>query len=63
MTQPILLTSKEQICDTIGIGRTLFRKWVSRGLPVEKIDGRWTGQKERIETFFAAYIARKKRGE
>ena len=56
MDKPILLGSKEQICEAIGIGPTLFTRWVERGLPVVKIDGRWTGYKNDIAEFISAYI-------
>ena len=61
MDEPILLTSKEQICEAVGIGKTLFMRWVERGLPAAKIDGRWVGQKDQIEGFFKDYIKSQKK--
>ena len=60
----MILTSKTQICDELGIGPTVFDKWREREVNGKKFpvffDGRaWVGYKEDIEVFMAEYIVLK----
>jgi hypothetical protein len=57
MTESDLLRTKSEICDALSIGRTLFKRWVRRGLPCELVDNRWQASRIEAEQFMVNYVS------
>lgn len=53
---PKILQTKREICEAFQWGEDRFRKWLNRGIPVKKIDGRYVGHRDSIEIFIQTFI-------
>ena len=51
-----VLIGRERICAYLNIGRKMFRKLVDKGMPAQKIAGRWMAHKEVLDDFFRGYF-------
>jgi len=56
---PGILTSKEEIMEYIGCGERLLAQYVSMGLPILSIMGRWVAHADNIDQFFRAITRRR----
>ena len=46
------LINRKEICTYLGISKNKFYGFLKEGLPVRKVDGTWTGNKEEVDSFF-----------
>ena len=56
---PGILTSKEEIMEYIGCGERLLAQYVSMGLPILSIMGRWVAHTDNIDQFFRVITRRR----
>ncbi|KKW12671.1 MAG: hypothetical protein UY48_C0010G0023 [Candidatus Gottesmanbacteria bacterium GW2011_GWB1_49_7] len=47
-----ILTSRDEICAYLGVGKDLFNKFLALKMPVICIDSRWYGHRENIDAWW-----------
>ncbi len=47
-----LMIGRKSVCDAFDINKEQFYLFISLGMPMRKISGRWYGHKENISDFF-----------
>ena len=50
-----LLTSKQEIMDSLKISDYLFRKYIEKGMPARYEDGRWIAHQDNIDGWWRKY--------
>jgi membrane protease subunit (stomatin/prohibitin family) len=56
---PSILTSKEEIMEYIGCSKHLLQQYISMGLPVLSLNGRWIAHTDNVDQFFRAITRRR----